>query len=157
MAAVTRDAHDRPVRRAVLVLASGCLVPYTPGALSAHDAVTSVGCLDVGLAAMRRAETSGPVVEISLGNRCEHHVDVDLGALQVVAGNNGGATAAARAYDPDHEIEARTIAARESGDEYIEYLPVTPLAPIEWLDVDVAGVAPDAARREHWVRVQVTP
>jgi hypothetical protein len=153
---VTRDAHDRRVRCAVLALASGCLVPYAPGAMSAQT-VTSVGCLDVGLSAMRRAEISGPVIEISLGNRCEHHVDVDLGALRVVAGNNGGATAAARAYDPDHEIEPRTIAARESGDEYIEYLPATPLAPIEWLDVDAGGVTPDADRREHWVRVQVKP
>jgi hypothetical protein len=144
------------MRLAALALASGCVTPYVT---SAHPdgPLTQLGCIDVALSATRRSEATGPVLVVSLGNRCEHHADVDLGALRVVAGNDSGATANATAYDPGNEIEPRTIAARESGDEWIEYRPSMPLDPIEWLDVDVGGVAPDAGRSEHWVRVKVAP
>ena len=143
------------MRLAALAFASGCVTPY---ATSAHPdgALTQLGCIDVALSATHRSEATGPILVVSLGNRCEHHAHVDLGALRVVAGNDV-LTANATAYDPGNEIEPRTIAARESGDEWIEYRSAMLLESIEWLDVDVGGVAPDAGRSEHWVRVKVSP
>jgi len=142
------------MRLAALALLTGCVVPYVPET-SWHPDV-ALGCLDAGARATRRPEATGPIVVLYLGNRCEHRVLVDLGAARVVAGNDAGETATASAYDPDREIGPRTIGARVSGEEWIEYRTASPL-PIDWLDVDLGGIAPDAGRTEHWVRVRISP
>jgi hypothetical protein len=134
----------------VLVGALGACNPvYQPG--SFPDPVT-FDCLDVTVHAAWRTEQKGPIVVWDLGNRCEHSVLVDLGTATVVAGDEQGHTVATTAYDPDHELRVRSLDARISGQEWIEYRPASEIAHVAWLDVDIGGVS-SAPRTTRWIRV----
>jgi hypothetical protein len=137
---------------AIVVTASACLIrQYQPGEFV--DPV-ALGCLDVAAHAVRRTEQSGPIVVWELGNRCDHAVEVDLGAATVVAGDPLGHTVATAPYDPEHEIRVLRLDARHYGREWIEYRPSSAMARVAWLDVDVGAVSPEG-RTTRWVRATV--
>src|SRR5580692_1907149 len=69
----------------------------------------TLGCLDLAMTATTDvAVPDQPVVSFEFGNRCEHRVVVDLGAVHVVATNTHGQDVALIACDPRQEIHQAT-------------------------------------------------
>jgi hypothetical protein len=115
---------------------------------------TELGCLDVSLAPGWRQEAAGPIVVYDLGNRCEHSIRVDLGALRVVGRDELDHEVDMVPFDPDHEIEPRTMDARARGEEWIEYHPRFPGGALRLLRVDVGGIAMDEPPQSRWIDVR---
>jgi hypothetical protein len=139
----------------VLVLAA-CPARYVPDSMS--PPVHRFGCVDVHVAAAWPSEATGPVAVIDLGNRCEHGVVVDLGALRAVAEQvdaTGTTPVVLVPYDPKQEIRPRTLAPGAHGDEWIELHPVRPLQRIDKLVLDIAGIVPGETTVDHRVEVDV--
>ena len=103
--------------RWLVVLVIGCTEPYA-GDLVQPD---RFACLDANVDATHRSEADGPVVIVRLGNRCEHSIRVDLGAMQVVGVDDNGVRVPMTAYDPRHEIGPRSMDARAHGEKWIEF------------------------------------
>jgi hypothetical protein len=144
----------RPLALAVAVpLVSGCTVVgiiaaaepgYDAGALSqkktSRDAVTRVGCLDVGA---RASPGDGFVLlDLELGNRCNRATPTDLSHLAVKARTATGEVRSAAIYDPDGVIVPLALAPRRLGQETLRL--DTP-ADVTELCLDVSGIAPRAA------------
>ena len=135
-----------------MLFAAACADPYLPETLPSAE---HIGCLDIDVARGSRSEAAGPVVVYTLGNRCEHAIRVDLGAVHVVGIDEAERRIDMEPYDPGHAIGPRDMDARAHGEEWIEYHPIFP-TPIFAVDVDVASVAvgEPPAQRVHRLEVR---
>lgn len=122
---------------------------YAPDSFQSQHAFPgmrqTVGCLDIAVHAQRDVVTRNPLLEVNVGNRCDHGVDVDLGALRVRA-NTGAALAA---VDPRREIRVLRMDGRLVGREVIEYAGEASTT-IAALCVDASRVDRSARGPEHW-------
>jgi hypothetical protein len=110
-----------------LALVSGCQ-GYQAGTFRHFNAELAgerrtVGCLDVAVADTNDAEALGPVAGITIANRCDVAVTVDIGAIRATGRRPDGDVIALRAYDPAWEIRPARLEARSVATEYIEYQP----------------------------------
>ncbi|MFO0658714.1 MAG: hypothetical protein U0165_02615 [Polyangiaceae bacterium] len=137
--------------RALVWLANGGALllascePYTPGALmSGHRSPWSqarqLECVDVAIEIMNDARVgkhlanpSNPssnggaaLLDITLGNRCDVPVWVDLSKLSLEGNWPENKTEALELYDPRHEINRRLLPPRVKAHEGIEIDPVAP-------------------------------
>lgn len=124
----------------------GCA--YQPGSFThaPRDFVgqrVTVGCLDIAIE--RRADAAvGPVLGYQFGNRCDHAVPIDLGAVAVIARDAQGAGVALRPYDPRSEIRPAGLDGRSVGAEALAYASDRPVLEI---CADAAGLAQVAPPR----------
>jgi len=81
----------------------------------------TVGCLDVAIAAETDTDAVGPVAGITVANRCDVAVKVDINAIIATGREPNGDVIALAPYDPAWEIHAATLEARAVAQEYIEY------------------------------------
>ncbi len=81
----------------------------------------TVGCLDIAIAAATDSEAVGPVAGITVANRCDVAVKVDINAIIATGREPNGDVIALQPYDPAWEIRAATLEARSIAQEYIEY------------------------------------
>jgi hypothetical protein len=90
---------------------------YQPGALSPGPggAAASLECADVVVSPRPDVYATGPVVEIAVGNRCDHPIEIDYGAIRAIGH---------RAFDPRGEIRRGVLDARSMAVEVIEYRPI---------------------------------
>ncbi len=119
--------HGSAVRPLILVLiaSAGCS-GYQAGSFkglqgSFGGEQRTVGCLDVAVAAETDAEAVGPVAGITVANRCDTAVKVDINAIIATGREPGGDIIRLQPYDPAWEIRAATLEARSIAQEYIEY------------------------------------
>jgi hypothetical protein len=116
-----------------------------------------IGCVELGFQVKQRAEATGPVLVVSIGNRCRNVTRLDLSALRVTAHAVDQTTAMA-AYDPRRELGPRWLGSRCFGQEWIEYHYASddPSPRPSYFEVSLAGVVPDGdQRRERDDRVVV--
>jgi hypothetical protein len=124
------------VRIVVLAVLAACAPLYERGAFPADAGVVhELGCLDIAMRGAWPAQSVGPVVDARFGNRCEHAVAVDLGALRVRAGGE-----LLELYDPHREVVPRWLPARGVGEELLEYRP-RERSEIAAVDVELPGGA----------------
>jgi hypothetical protein len=121
----------------------GCPSPY----LSADMAqpIQAFGCVDVHADCSWPAESTGPVATIDLGNRCDHGVVVDLGAIHATAVHReyeADHATACQPYDPDQEIRPRALSPGAHGAEWIEYHPIEAMDRIDMLVLDLGHIVP---------------
>src|ERR1051326_1016790 len=98
--------------RRVIVMAplmiGGCFFSeYAPGTLAGAANTRTYGCVDVLVVPEWHDETppGGQMIDIELGNRCDHSVPTNFGALRVHALREGAAgEITANPYDPHGEI-----------------------------------------------------
>ena len=109
------------------------------------------GCLDLAVASSEEADVNDPVVAYSLGNRCDHRLEVDLATIRVVGRDASGHENKLVAFDPRGELQPTTLNALWSGRAKISYRG----APVGLTSicVDVGSVDRDAAYAERWVCV----
>jgi hypothetical protein len=137
------------------VVVAGCA--YHPGSFRDHDgpwpgtALTS-GCLDLAVASNDEADVNDPVVAYSVGNRCDHRLEVDLAALRVVGRDASGREGTLVAFDPRAELQPTTLNALWSGRAKISYRGA--LAGITSICVDVGSIDRAAPYAERWVCVE---
>jgi hypothetical protein len=118
----------------LIVLLSAC--GYRAGTLrpsAASGKLTVVDCLDVAVDPLADPAAAGTAVTYRFGNRCDHAIRVDLGAVQAVGRFADGSRVTLVAYDPEHVIRAGRLDPRRQGRESIEYQhPDEPAArPVE--------------------------
>lgn len=99
---------------------------YSPGSFAARGEsftgeLTTVGCLDLAVAGTRDSVAPGPIVDFQFGNRCDHAVHVDLGAVRATGRTASGDEIALVPYDPYGEITRQKLEARGIGRERLEY------------------------------------
>lgn len=109
----------------------------------------TVGCLDIAVLGQRDAVTQNPLLEINVGNRCDHGVDVDLGALQV-RGKTATHDVALTAVDPRQEIRVLRMDGRLVGREVIEYRATEAPTALVALCVDASRVERTARGHQRW-------
>jgi len=139
-----------------MAILAGCI--YHPG--SFEDPVgtsfpgtrATVGCLDVAVAAAKDDRATGPVIEYSFGNRCDHRVVVDLRGVRAVGRDATGQTRELRLFDPDAEVKPAELDALVAASEQLEYLDRDGAALLS-VCVDIGGVESDTPRREQWICV----
>ena len=136
----------------LVLVAAACGEPYVGDTLPVPAA--HLGCVDVALQRGERAEARGPVVVYELGNRCEHSVRVDLGAVRVYGVDDVERHIDLVAFDPDHEIGPRDMDARAHGEEWIEYHPIVP-ADIRTVEVDLGALVAGETPLGHWQRLRL--
>lgn len=83
----------------------------------------TVGCLDVAVTPTRDQEAYGPVAGLTIANRCDVGVTVDIGAIRASGRYPDGTATRLHAYDPGFEIRPGMLEARSVAREQIEYLP----------------------------------
>jgi hypothetical protein len=131
---VAARGHDVAVKVLALAALAACTPLYERGMFA--GAVAASSCLDVAIAGEWPTAASGPVLAVSLGNRCEHALHVDLRELHV-ATPAGGLLAL---YDPDHEIVPTTMVARSHGRVELEYHPRTRVESLARLEVELGAL-----------------
>ena len=138
--------------------ASACA--YTPGSFSSYPssfpgARTSVGCLDIAVSPTRDTIQQGPVIQYTVGNRCDRVTTVDFSAVRVrsAAGVSLGPPMAP--FDPARELRPLGMEARTVITELIEYRHVAP-AEGHGLCVDVGGLNGPSGR-EQWLCQEAGP
>lgn len=141
------------MRFVLLVTVAGCL-HYDAGSFRDFHAWrgtrVALGCLDVALDVARDDQATGPVVQYTFGNRCDHDVVVDIPAVRVVARDALGRELRLAAFDPRHEIRAAALPARLSGSERIEYNGDFAERDLAQVCVDV-GALDRSAPAERWL------
>ena len=113
-----------------------------------------VHCFDAAVARRYGVHGGAPVLQYSFGNRCDHHVDLDLAAVRVVGRDDAGREIALAPFDPRGEIHPQAIDARMAGSEQIEY-PAD--RSIVSLCADVGGIDASAPLAERWVCMSGRP
>lgn len=103
----------------------GCAT-YSPGSFAARGEsftgqLTTIGCLDLAVAGSSDAVAPGPIVEYQFGNRCDHAIHVDLGAVRALGRTSSGEQVALVPYDPYSELSRQKLEARGFGRERLEY------------------------------------
>lgn len=104
-------------------LASACA--YTPGSFSDRQsfpgARATVGCLDVAASSSHGLVQQGPVIQYTVGNRCDRAEIIDLSSVR--ARSMTGLEVIP--FDPKNELRPLRIEARSVLIERIEYRHVT--------------------------------
>lgn len=137
----------------IALFSVGC--GYTPGSFQSRHPFPgvrqTVGCLDIAVLGLRDVSTRNPLLEVNLGNRCDHGVDVDLGALRA-QGRTATHVVALTAFDPRQEIRVLRMDGRMAGREVIEYRSTAEVAASSLLEVciDASGVDASAREPERW-------
>lgn len=138
--------------RWLIVVCLGC--GYAPDSFRAarHEFPgmrQTVACLDLAVHGQRDVVTRNPLLEVNIGNRCDHGVDVDLAALRV-RGRTASAEVALVAVDPRGEIRALRMDGRLFGREVIEYRAATGGDDVLAVCVDVSKVNRSTPGPERW-------
>jgi hypothetical protein len=82
----------------------------------------ALACLEVAIEHVHDDVAPDPVIALHFGNRCDHSVVVDLGAVRVTAGAPREELVLAP-HDPRHELAPHSLPARFTGGETIAYEP----------------------------------
>lgn len=138
--------------------ASACA--YAPGSFSGYPssfpgARTTVGCLDIAVSLTGGTIQQGPVIQYSVGNRCDRVTTVDFSAVRArsAAGMLFGPPMVP--FDPARELRPLRMEARTVITELIEYRDVAP-AEGHGLCVDVGGLNGPSGR-EQWLCQEAGP
>jgi hypothetical protein len=107
----------------------------------------TVGCLDLGVESIADERAEGPAARITVANRCDTTVPVDLGAVVAIGRYADGRALELRAYDPDAQIRVARIGARRVIRESIEYHPPPAAGWPDLLCLDLGAV--DAGARSR--------
>ena len=108
------------------LVATAC-VAYQPGSFRTASGGEfagvrhTLGCLDIAVAAAPDPAAEGPVAEITLGNRCDRAVVVDLGAITATGRLRDGRELAMSVYDPKREVRPATLDGHAAAREFLEY------------------------------------
>ena len=132
-------------------LASACA--YAPGSFSSYPssfpgARATVGCLDVA-AALTGGTLQGPVVQYTVGNRCDQVTIVDFSAVRAHSAPGAHLGPPMLPFDPRRELRPLPIEARMVITEQIEYRHAGP-AVGRGLCVDVGGLN-GSTTSERWL------
>jgi hypothetical protein len=138
------------MRRAILMLPllAGCLYSeYTPGTLAVGPNTRTYGCVDLLVIPEWSEETppGGQMIDVELGNRCDHGVPTNFNALRVHVTREGrSGEIPAHPYDPHGEIRYARLPASTHIHERIIWFPTDQgcTVPIERVCVDVDGLVP---------------
>jgi hypothetical protein len=136
-----------------LVLVGLAACSYTPGSYAFYGRSfpgqrVTVGCLDMSID--RRLDMEGrPVLDYQFGNRCDSSVVVDLAHVPVVGRTMAGDEVALAAWDPNHEINAARLGARQAGGEALAYESLDEGQAFAQVCVDVATLA--GQREPKWI------
>ncbi|MEZ4399807.1 MAG: hypothetical protein R3B06_07300 [Kofleriaceae bacterium] len=146
---------------------AGCAT-YSPGSFAVRGerftgSPTTVGCLDLAVAGQRDPIARGPVVAFQFGNRCDHAVHVDLGAVRATGRTADGTRVAMAAFDPARALSAQKLEARRFGRQRLEYRSLRADADVIEVCLEVGAitergqaalvcVAPDGDRVAEVVR-----
>lgn len=103
----------------------GCAA-YSPGSFrqggrAFAGQLVTLDCLDLAVAGDRDPVAPGPILDFQFGNRCDHAIGVDLGAIRATGRTPTGEEVALVAYDPYREIRPLRLEARTAGRERLEY------------------------------------
>ena len=135
-------------------LASASACAYAPGSFSSRPSSfpgtrATVGCLDVAASLTGGTVQRGPVIQYTVGNRCDRVTIVDFSAVRArsSAGPTLGPTM--MPFDPQRELRPLMMEARSVISEQIEYRHTAP-AVGHALCVDVAGLNGSSAG-ERWL------
>jgi len=82
----------------------------------------TVGCLDIAVTPTHALDAYGPVVGLTIANRCDVGVVVDVGAIRATGRDPGGSEIRLGAYDPAFEIRPAMLEARSVATEHLELL-----------------------------------
>lgn len=132
---------------------AGCL-SYSPGSFRRGSEPfegqhLTLDCLELGVAGQHDAVAIGPVVSYQFGNRCDHAVAVDLGAIRATGWTPSGQEVALIPYDPYREIKPLRLEAHSYGRERLEYRKAVDLGvDLVHVCVELGGVTsgPASAR-----------
>jgi len=135
---------------ALLAAVAGC--SYNPGSFSYPTRRfpgqrTTVGCLDISVD--RRPDMNdSAVLDYQFGNRCDTPVVVDLVRVPVVGRTTDGEEVTLTPFDPELEMMAKKLGARQAGGEAIAYPTTQPLVQV---CVDAAAIYADAGDAKRWL------
>lgn len=130
------------------LLACACS-EYTPGELLGSPNARTYGCVDVAVAPYFSSETppGGTMIEVALGNRCDHGVETHFERLRVEM-EQGGALFGASPYDPHHEIRPARLPPSARVTERIIFFPgAPPCDDIRSLCVDTSELIDEPSSR----------
>lgn len=137
------------------VAIAGC--SYHPGSFRDREGPwsgtrVSSGCLDLAVSSTEVIDGS-PVIAYSVGNRCDHKIDIDLGRLHVVARDSHGVATPLVAFDPRGELGPTELNALWSGHAQIAYrgAPVQSTAICVAVDDTYGDAASSRLVDERWV------
>ena len=151
--------HARLVRITALLplaLVAGCF-HYHPGSFADFRTQRWAGtrvalpCLDLAIDVARDEQVSGPVVTYAFGNRCDHDVTLDVGAVRVVARDDRGRELHLAAVDPRREIHPLALPALFYDTERIEYDGDFAERELVQVCVDVGALERPAPAGERWI------
>jgi hypothetical protein len=153
-AARGREIASVATRMRWLVLVGLAACSYTPGSYAFHGRSfpgqrVTLGCLDVSID--RRLDMEGrPVLDYQFGNRCDSSIVVDLARVPVVGRTTTGDEVALAAWDPNDEISAARLGARQAGGEALAYeTPAKDGKAFAQVCVDAAALV--AQREANWI------
>jgi hypothetical protein len=123
-------------------IASACA--YVPDSFSSRQTSfpgmrTMVGCLDVAISLVGGPLQAAPVVQYSIGNRCDRPTVVDFSAIRARSASGVSFGPELRAYDPLVELRPLPMEARTVITEQIEYRHTAPSFG-RALCIDVGGL-----------------
>ena len=135
----------------IITLGSVCLslglvgcTAYSPGSFRHRGQefsgqLVTLECLDLAVAGDRDVVAPGPSLDYRFGNRCDHAIAVDLGAVLATGRTPSGEEVALVPYDPYREIKPLRLEARTAGRERLAYRGVAPGPPQDF-GIDLVSV-----------------
>jgi hypothetical protein len=141
---------------------AGCLA-YSPGSFrrggdAFEGQLVRLDCLELGVAGQHDAVAPGPVVSYEFGNRCDHAIAVDLGAVRATGRTPDGHEVALVAYDPYREIKPLRLEARSYGHERLEYRKAVDLGiDLVQVCVELEGITQTRAPARVCMTADVPP
>jgi hypothetical protein len=149
-----REIASVATRMRWLVLVGLAACSYTPGSYAFYGRSfpgqrVTIGCLDVSID--RRLDMEGrPVLDYQFGNRCDSSIVVDLARVPVVGRTTTGDEVVLAAWDPNGEIGAARLGARQAGGEALAYENLeNDGQTFAQVCVDAAALA--AKREANWI------
>lgn len=140
----------------LLVFAISCAAAcaYAPGSFvgrsgSFPGARATIGCLDVAVTPVRGPTQLGPVVQYTVGNRCDEVALIDFSAVRVCPASGVDLGPPMAPYDPKRELRPLRMEARTVITEQIEYRQAAPSAGQAFC-VDVARLN-GPAMQDRWL------
>lgn len=136
-----------------IAIASACA--YVPDSFSSRQTSfpgtrATVGCLDISVSlAAPSLASAGPVVQYSIGNRCDRATVVDFSAVRALSATGLSLGPELRAYDPLAELRPLPLEARTVITEQIEYRNIAPSSG-RALCIDVGGLN-GPPHRDRWL------
>ena len=129
------------MRALLLLVAAGCSYRADsfsyPGRPFPGQRVT-VGCLDIAVDRRPDFKENTAVIDYQFGNRCDEPVVIDLLRVPVHGRTASGEERVLTPYDPNLEMMAMKLDARQAGGEAIAYPTTEPMAQI---CVDAAAIS----------------